>query len=325
MNKFLKKLPFVIYLLIMTLVLLEIGIRFWGYSEHYIYDPIYMTFDKIEDISYIHKPNLVNARGRGFAIVNTDNLGLRSKKTGVQYGPKKNNEYRIAVVGDSVTFGEGVERTEDTFVQVLGDTLNQKQSAVSVQVFNYGTSAYSVKEMLATLQYRVPDVEPDLVLMAIILEDFNLLRTATVDKWGYTVNDSLSGFVSKDSIIKRMLRKVRLVYLLRDLCYHWFKRSQNVQDSALKNKLPMSYNYVKQFREIAEEYNLPYIIVLLPSLDVQFGTLPEQFGRDEISFIDLSSLRNEFTQDQFRASKFDGHPSAMVHRRIGEALAEHIL
>jgi hypothetical protein len=72
MNKiaiFLKTLLLTVCLLLTILILLEAGVRFSGYSEHYIYDPIYKEFDRMKDIPYIHKSNLVNARGRGLAVV----------------------------------------------------------------------------------------------------------------------------------------------------------------------------------------------------------------------------------------------------------------
>ena len=325
MSRYFKKFLFAIYIIILTSILLEIGVRFWGYSEHYISEPIYMPFDKTEDIPYIHKPNLMNAKARGLSIINTDSLGLRSKIAGAKYGHKKDNEYRIAIVGDSVTFGEGVKRNEDTFSQVLEDTLNQKQSAVKFQVFNYAASAYSVKEMAATFKYRMLDVEPDLALMAIIPDDFDLSRTPTIDQWGYSANYKMSGFISKNSIIKHLLREMRLTYVLRDIRYRWLNKGRNEQNKAFKEKIPESYKYVKQFKEISDEHHVPCVIVLLP-LTERFGnSILEQLGRDKIPFFELSSICNDFTYDQFRASKFDGHPSALVHKKIGEVLAEYIL
>ena len=41
--------------------------------------------------------------------------------------------------------------------------------------------------------------------------------------------------------------------------------------------------------------------------------------------IDTRPLMTEFEPMAFRASKFDRHPPAPVHKRIDEALAEHIL
>jgi len=140
---------------VVTVVALEMAVRIWGYSERNIYDPIYTSFDRTEDIPYVHKPNLMEARARGLAVINTDSLGLRAKTAGATYGIKRSNEYRIgiAIVGDSCTFGEGIARTEDTFAQVLEDILNQRQQAVNSKVCNYGASAYSVEEMAAALTF----------------------------------------------------------------------------------------------------------------------------------------------------------------------------
>jgi hypothetical protein len=252
-------------------------------------------------------------------------LGLRSKISGAQYGTKKNDEYRIAIVGDSVTFGEGIKKTEDTFSHVLEDLLNHKQSSIGVRVFNYGVSAYSVKQMAATLQYRMIEIDPDLVLMAIISDDFDLSRTPVVNKYGYTIDLKMSGFWSKDSTLRHFLRNVRLMYLFRDIRYRYFIK-QDKQNKFQTEKLPESYEYVKNFKEITEKNNISYSIVLLSLFNKQYeNQLLEQFQKDKIRYIDLSSLSKEFSLNQFIASKFDGHPSAMVHKRIGEILTEYVL
>jgi len=191
-------------------------VRIWGYSTHYIYDPIYMPFDKSKDIPYIHKPNLLKAKARGLSIINSNSLGLRSTISGLAYGEKYKNEYRITITGDSVTFGEGIEYTEDTYCEVLQKFLNNRQNILNIKVLNYGVSAYSVREMEATLKYRMLEIKQDLVIMAIVPGDFDLTRTGEVDKWGYTFNIKLSGFVDNNSRLKQILRKFHLVYLLRD-------------------------------------------------------------------------------------------------------------
>jgi hypothetical protein len=324
-----RKLLFLLYISIVTFTLLEACVRLWGYSERHICDPIYMPFNNSQDIPYVHKPNLSNARARGLAIINTDSMGLRSKTAGEQYGPHQDNEFRIALVGDSVTFGEGVRRNEETFAQVLEDTLNRRQGALRVKVFNFGASAYSVRVMTATLRQRMLKVEPDLVLMAIIPADFNLARTPSVDSSGYLTDYKLSGFMPKNSRVRLLLRKAHLLYLIRDIVYPFLDQTRGAEDILSAGELPESYTYLKEFKETAEQLaaeqrKLSYSIVLLPSLS-RFGKLSSQLQADGVSFVDLSNLRGEFTQDQFQASKFDPHPSAMVHRRIGESLAAYIL
>jgi len=324
-RKLLRKLLFVLYVVVTVSALLEIGVRLWGYSEHHICDPIYMPFDGTDQIPYVHKPNLAGARARGLAVINTDSRGLRSKTGEDRFGPRQNNEFRIAIVGDSVTFGEGVKKTEDTFAQVLEDTLNQEQTTFKVRVFNYAASAYSVRVMTATLQRRMLEVQPDLVVMAIVPTDFNLTRTPSVDKWGYLTDNKLSAFLPRDSNIKLALRRVHFLYLLRDTIYPLLDRTKKAEDVLASGGLPESYTDVKQFAVTAAQQKLAYSIVLLPSLKNQFGVLPAQLHQDGVSFVDFSGLRAEFSESQFRASKFDSHPSVAVHRRIGESLVTYIL
>lgn len=204
-------------------------------------------------------------------------------------------------MGDSFTFGNGVVETTDTYPYILERLLNEGQNEKRVKVFNFGVSAYNVKTMAATLEYRMLALEPDLVIMAIISDNFNLSRTGDVDKWGYTISYRLSGYVDKDSIFKLMLRKVHLAYLLRDT------RSRFL-------------GYSRQF--FADE---KYRIVLLPNLNQEFGIMIDQFQTDQITFFDLSYIRDEFTLEDFKASRFDAHPSAMVHNRLAEVLAHKIL
>ncbi|MDT7781462.1 MAG: hypothetical protein QOC99_3974 [Acidobacteriota bacterium] len=325
-RRVLKKLSLALYLAVVIIALLEVGVRLSGYSERHLCDPIYMPFAAAPDeIPYVHRPNLSGVRGRGLAVFNTDSLGLRSSVAGEVYAPRREGEYRIAVVGDSVTFGEGVAHTQDTFACVLERALNQRQSAVRVKVFNFGASAYSVRVMAATLRRRMLEVEPDLVLMAIIPSDFNLSRTPSVDAWGYLTDNKLSGFLPRDSSVRLTLRKIHTLYLLRDIIYPWLDAGPRAEDVLAAGGVPDSYSFISEFREEADGRGLASAVVLLPSLQSRFGEVPARLQRDAVSFVDLSTLREEFTPEQFRAGRFDTHPSALVHRKIGEALAEYIL
>ncbi|WP_342347354.1 SGNH/GDSL hydrolase family protein [uncultured Nitrospira sp.] len=311
------------YLLLVTLPLLEMGVRIWGYAERHIYDPIYRSFEPSKDIPYIHKPNLLHARARGLAVINTDSLGLRATTSGMVYGTKPPHEYRIAIVGDSVTFGEGIPGTEDTYAQVLEDTLNRQQQAVAVKVFNFGASAYSVKQMAAMVQSRMVDIQPDLVVMAIIPQDFNLSRTPIIDAAGYLVDQRIG--ILLDSPVREVLRGVHLLYVLREIALPWFSSSQDISSLLSYGEIPDSYRYVQRFKETADQYGLPSLIMLLPRMEENaWGSLSDRLSKDAIKYLDLSSLSKEFTKEEYMASRFDSHASPAVHHRIGEAFAEYV-
>ena len=94
------------YLLLLTLPLLEMSVRIWGYSERHIYDPIYTSFDLSEDIPYIHKPNLLQARARGLAVINTDSLGMRAKTSGMIYAPSNPRNIALPLSGIPTRLGK---------------------------------------------------------------------------------------------------------------------------------------------------------------------------------------------------------------------------
>jgi hypothetical protein len=91
-----------------TLLILEIVVRVWENSERYITDLIYSSFEGSKEIPYSHKPNLIQVRARGLAVINTDSLGLRSITLGTVYGLKQPQVCRIAHWGFGHVWGRGL-------------------------------------------------------------------------------------------------------------------------------------------------------------------------------------------------------------------------
>ncbi|MHB8068470.1 MAG: GDSL-type esterase/lipase family protein [Desulfobaccales bacterium] len=315
---------------LVTLLCLEALVRVWGYSEMYLYDPIYMPFAKSQEIPYVLKPNLANVRAHGNIHINTDELGLRSLAPGEKCPPKGPNEYRIAFIGDSVTFGVGVA-TKDTYPEVVQNDLNRLQDRYRVKAFNFAMSSYSVKEMVATLKYRVPEVDPDLVVMGIIINDFYLDRTPGVDKWGYNTFGGPSQMVNKYPTIKLILRNLHLSYVIRDVMARSMEKKQ-AEVQLMQGKMPewidSSYRYVSDFKQIATAHGYQYLVLTIPTLGQdgsQFRYILNNFKRDHLAYFDVSPLSMEFSEKQFRASRYDFHPSASVHRQISDKLSGYIL
>ncbi len=304
---------------LICLLALEGLVRWWGYAERYIYDPIYTSFPASDEIAYVHKPNLESVRARGEIHIHTDSLGLRTDIPGKIYAPKQPGEIRIAIVGDSITFGEGVADVQETYPAVL-ETLLAEQIGVPVTVFNFGVSGYSVRDMAATLESRMLALTPDLVIMAMATQDFGLSRTGAVDPIGY-VYDPANGLVKEKWRLRKLLLHIRLLYVLRDI--RLLHASPPVTSAA--PGLPASYEYVLNFRDTAVTNEIPYLIVWLPVLqdnDAFSELVKEQMQADGLKLLDLTYLRDEFSVEGFAASTFDGHPSTLVHGRIATELVE---
>jgi hypothetical protein len=311
------------------LVVFELGVRFWGYSKIYIYDPVYQPFPGSADIPYIHKFNLVDATGFSDTRFSTDAQGLRTDRSHERLLKKKPNEFRIAVLGDSVTFGQGVE-TSQTFAVQLENRLNRNTGGIHYTVLNFAVCGYSVKEMEATFQNRVIPVQPDLVLFCMIYSDFNLSRAGIVDKHGYLHNQKLISYRHPDATLYYLLRRIHAWYLIRDVVLRvksrWLPHDSQPAGPTEK-ELPASIAYVEKFARSAERSGISYYVVTLPSIehDGSEHRLTAAYCRQHhIRYFDLAGLRKRFTYAQYRVTKRDGHPSALVHAAIAEALFQRL-
>jgi hypothetical protein len=330
MRNFVRTGLYFLYIFLVIFFFLEILVRVWGYSNMYFYDPIYMPFSKSHEIPYVMKPNLNHVRAHGNIWINTDALGLRSQIPGRTYGDKQADEYRIAFVGNSVTFGVGVP-TGETYPEIIEKTLNHLQHHCHVTVFNFAISSYSVKEMTATLKYRIPKINPDLVVMGIVIDDFNTNRTPQVDKWGYSTHGEASQLINKFPTLKLLLRKIHLSYLIRDILSRTIMHNE-VDYDPIDGKLPpivsASYKYLNEFKRLSQKSGYNYLVVTLPSVEgngSQFSGVIKNMKNNTINYYDVSSLTPQFTYNEFHASKYDWHPSALVHKKIGIMLSEYIL
>lgn len=90
-----------------------------------------------------------------------NNLGMRDK----DYSEKKpDNIFRILVIGDSYTEGQGVE-AEETSPKLLEKALGDKMSGKKIEVLNAGTLSYSPVIEYLYLKHKGVKLQPDLVIL----------------------------------------------------------------------------------------------------------------------------------------------------------------
>ncbi|MCZ6619720.1 MAG: GDSL-type esterase/lipase family protein [Gammaproteobacteria bacterium] len=90
----------------------------------------------------------------------------------------KRSGTRIVAVGDSFTFGIGVE-LEDSYVKQLESNLRVANR--NVEVLNLGVASYNFWHYLEVLDNRVAELQPDLVVIGFYLDDLSApVRPSTV-------------------------------------------------------------------------------------------------------------------------------------------------
>jgi hypothetical protein len=101
------------------------------------------------------------------SVVNYELNSLGFRDGEYRVGAQKDT-FRIACLGDSFTFGQGVHEP-DTFVRKLAGLLESSQS--KIEVMNFGICGYSTRQERLCFEESVLRFEPDLVLVTMVTND----------------------------------------------------------------------------------------------------------------------------------------------------------
>lgn len=136
------------------------------------------------EIYVLLKSNLsTTADSRGIPVytVETNSKGLRDEAFQKRPPP---NTTRILVIGDSFTFGWGLE-SEQRYTEILERKLDQSpSSSVDYQVINAAVPGWGMKDYYTFLKERGVGYNPDIVVIGLKGRDF-----VSKEKWDETAKD----------------------------------------------------------------------------------------------------------------------------------------
>ena len=156
---------YVFFLVVAAAAVLELGAR-WRYTKSYLAVNIH------KDPVYHHRippyfKGTMQSDGDFNDTFVVNNKGMRGP--GDYEVSKLEGVFRIAVLGDSFTFGVGV-KAEETYAYLLQKMLNAPQPG-KYQVLNFGVSSFSPVLELICLKREVVHYQPDLLIVALDLCD----------------------------------------------------------------------------------------------------------------------------------------------------------
>lgn len=221
----------------------------------YEYRPGYKPSNKPYDLSH-----------QGFAI---NNIGFRDyeyKET------KPKGTYRIIVLGDSTTAGNGVQDIDKTYPKQLEKHLNRDNNTdLHYEVLNFGVGGYHTMQEIETLRIKGLKYSPDLVFVTFCVNDFDLnadggvadslLKTNYLSSWGkYTVP------------YKSFLKMSRLAFILHNRLNQWKtkdKQDQWYSTNILKGQSTVQAGF-NLLSDIQKEHNFQALVVILPEFRAPF-------------------------------------------------------
>ena len=149
--------------------MLEISFRIYFY---YNFNEKKFEMANLEgtNLNYFIRPNEVIKNYKFQTSLNSD--GFR----GINYSLEKpKNTTRIAIIGDSFTFGFGIKNTSDTYPKVL-ETLLNNNSNQKYEVMNFGMRGANILDIYWILKYNVLKYSPDIVIYGYFPNDPEFLK-----------------------------------------------------------------------------------------------------------------------------------------------------
>jgi lysophospholipase L1-like esterase len=277
-------------------------------------------------IRYLFRDVRSSADGRTYFArhngvpVTINQLGFREREV----GPKAPDRYRIAVVGDSLTWGQGLEPRE-RFSDVLERSLGSRY-----EVLNFGIPGNNMPEHLQVLE-RALVVSPDFVLLQLYINDFETPDMERPGPHALIPWPALDGWLLPSSALYDMVNDVWAQLQERtgmiESYVHYMER--NLKDPSAPNSRK-AFGMLRQFIERARAAGVMSGIVLFPNPGLfgahyPFGYLHDRVrevcAAEHITCLDMRDSFSTFKNPQdMWVSRFDQHPNARANKRAAQEI-----
>jgi lysophospholipase L1-like esterase len=291
------------------------------------YDPTGLrVFDS--RYGFVHSRNFDDTWFKG-SHVHISSIGLRDR----EYGPKLRNEIRILSLGDSYSFGFGVE-TSQAYPKLIEARLQTIFPDLTVSVINAGVSGYSTHHSILEFERLHTELQTDFVLATFVAGNDVAENALFYDQLQQKLNSPV-GFWGRNSHLVRMLMKVtwpvRFFFDNRD---HKHVEYTIELLQALENRI--------------EAAGLDYLIIMIPARHQirqndhwavstltkmgfsdfvlrQNQMVKEHFDREGVPYIDMLPVLSE--KDRVEPVSFtdDSHTNPLGHRIIADTVLNQIL
>src|SRR5262245_34510085 len=257
-------------------------------------------------------------------VFNNDDMRLVG-----EFRPKRPDTFRIMVVGDSLTYGQGVP-ADAAYSALLEANLGK---TYRIEVLNLGRCGDQSEDVLKIVKKFLPKLKPDLVIYGVCLNDFlpsgkgeyenNLAWSISFPlQKHFTEKTRLGGFLAKkydDVLISLGVRADFVTDILRDFrsCHARFGRD------------------VKEMNDVVMAAGLPPVTTMV--LNHLLGTnKPAQRGYEIMAIAEklLAEAGLQVVPSKgyvaanrgkvYMVSEWEGHPDTVAHRIFANELRPYV-
>lgn len=324
---------------LVALMILEVGVRIVIPVKRF--DITVATWDR-----EIGTKNIAGARGTSHNTEYTmgmfiNSKGLRDREFSYE---KPEGTKRVLCLGDSYTFGYGVQ-AEETFSKRLEENLVADQNNdMNWEVLNAGVGSTGTAHQLAYFKNEGYKYDPDLVVLCFLpandfmdnitsglysLEGSNLVKHDAPITRGRKIQRMTRYVPFFDTLMSRSHLMNVLRMRISALHYCDLEKQNSTPDNylaILAERDLLTRHLVLELAETCEEKGCPLVMMVIPPLDetmlpVRVDDLIQQATAHGVPCLDLSGdFAAEEKKGELLAFPKDGHWNAKGHRLAADAL-----
>lgn len=304
--------------ILILLIIVEVAIRVLDpFGVSYFQEASRYHLDKVPDpiLVFKHAPGLW--RTYQGVSVRINELGLRDR----DLEKRANDELRILLLGDSVTFGWGVP-IEATFGRKLESTLASKLGR-PVRTVNTGVGGYNTVQEYAVLRTYFDITEPDVVVLLYVSNDIEL-NDPPFDPWSQR---SIQAKAPPEAI-SILLGKSWLCRLgLFTFQYSHSNGTASIDKSV--RGVTESMDALSAIATFCREHGINFVVFFYPSnresstaLFSEIQTLGQNYG---FSVADVGSWWDDVDMRSLTNSTIDSHPNERGHELLAAGMANFLM
>ncbi|MDP3478361.1 MAG: GDSL-type esterase/lipase family protein [Desulfoprunum sp.] len=247
------------------------------------------------------------------------------KYRGKEFELKKGRKFRIVVIGDSITFGQGVYPYPLRYTDLVEQRMDAAFPGQSFEVINLGACGHDLPEHIRSLPF-VEGLHPDFILYQWFINDMDFMgQVKDVIAPELLSNHYWHSKLQKNSalyyFVQRGWRQLYLSYgKIKGFDQHI--RGLFVDENSLSTN--KSNERLAQLLDGIKDIGVPSGIVLFPHAAYPIQGYPFAFMHERIMKIcenrnipclDLRGAYSSFDDhlEKLWANKLDPHPSALAH------------
>lgn len=244
-------------------------------------------------------------------------------------GTDAGQRYVVAVVGDSVTYGQGIERAEDLYPSILEKKL--RESGLDATVYNISYMGWNTFEEWNALQetkFLVPRF--DVVILGYCLNDIDLHVRYSEDFWA-----AMKRLTTPPALLRPLVRRSFAASWLYNkyvlLTAPALNEGSRNQYEAYRNPEAFAGQRLDllKFKGLVETLKARLFVAVLPDCTVPWDAYPNRDIHRQLSdfwktvdvpAVDLLEDFQHYPYRELHVSRMDAHPNAIAHRIAAERI-----